>query len=109
MLPPTAIAFDLDGTLIDSRGDIVAAVNHALIRTGRAPLPGPVIIRFLGDGARSLCARAAQLPDTADEVSELVDHFTTYYVDHPVDFTRWSPTVQETLETFAEDMPDIAL
>lgn len=109
MLPPTAIAFDLDGTLIDSRGDIVAAVNHALLRTGRPALPGAVIVRFVGDGARSLCARAAQLPEGADEVSTLVDHFVEYYLEHPVDFTRWTPGAQETLETFAEQMPDIAL
>jgi phosphoglycolate phosphatase len=109
MLPPTAVAFDLDGTLIDSRGDIVAAVNHALIRTGRPPLPGPVILRFVGDGARSLCARCAQLPELSDEVGVLVQHYADYYVEHPVDFTRWSPGAQEALEVFAEDMPDIAL
>jgi phosphoglycolate phosphatase len=109
MLPPTAIAFDLDGTLIDSRGDIVAAVNHALKRSGRSPLPGPVLVRFIGDGARSLCARAAQLPETADELGALVDHFVEYYVEHPVDFTRWAPGAQETLEIFAERMPEIAL
>ncbi len=109
MLPPTAIAFDLDGTLIDSRGDIVAAVNHALIRTNRAALPGAVIVRFVGDGAHALCARAAQLPEPAEEVGVIVDHFTSYYVEHPVDFTRWTPGAQEALETFAEDMPDIAL
>ena len=109
MLPPTAIAFDLDGTLIDSRGDIVAAVNHALIRTDRAPLPGQVVVRFIGDGARALCARAAQLPESADEVGVLVEHFVEYYREHPIDFTRWSPGAQETLEIFAEEMPDIAL
>jgi phosphoglycolate phosphatase len=109
MLPPTAIAFDLDGTLIDSRGDIVAAVNHALIRTHRAPLPGPVIVRFVGDGARALCARAAQLAEASDEVTALVEHFTDHYVQHPIDFTRWTVGAQEALDTFAEDMPDIAL
>jgi phosphoglycolate phosphatase len=109
MLPPTAIAFDLDGTLIDSRGDIVAAVNHALIRTHRAPLPGPVIVRFIGDGARALCARAAQLTEASDEVTVLVDLFIDYYVAHPLDFTRWCPGAQEALDAFAEDMPDIAL
>ncbi len=109
MLAPTAIAFDLDGTLIDSRGDIVAAANHALIRTHRAPLPGPVIVRFIGDGARTLCARTAQLPESSEEVSALVDHFVDYYVEHPLDFTRWAPGAQETLETFAEEMPDMAL
>jgi len=109
MLPPTAIAFDLDGTLIDSRGDIVAAMNHALIRTHRAPLPGSVIVRFIGDGARALCARSAQLNEASDEVSVLVQHFIDYYVDHPVDFTRWAPGAQETLESLAEEMPEIVL
>jgi phosphoglycolate phosphatase len=109
MLPPTAIAFDLDGTLIDSRGDIVAAVNHALLRTSRAPLPAPVIVRFIGDGARALCARSAQLVEASDAVTELVDIFSEYYLAHPIDFTRWSPGAQETLEIFAEEMPEIAL
>jgi phosphoglycolate phosphatase len=109
MLPPTAIAFDLDGTLIDSRGDIVAAMNHALIKTQRPPLPAPVIVRFVGDGARSLCARAAQLPESSDEVTHLVQLFVDYYDTHPLEFTRWAPGAQETLELFAEDMPDIAL
>jgi phosphoglycolate phosphatase len=109
MLPPTALAFDLDGTLIDSRGDIVAAVNHALSRTRRTPLPAPVIVRFIGDGARALCARAAQLPEASDEVTELADRFTEYYLQHPIDFTRWAPAAQETLEVFAEEMPDLAI
>jgi 2-phosphoglycolate phosphatase len=109
MLPPSAIAFDLDGTLIDSRGDIVAAMNHALIKTGRNPLPGPVIVRFVGDGARLLCARAAQIPEHSDEVTRLVDLFVAYYEEHPIDFTRWTPGAQEMLEIFAEEMPEIAL
>jgi phosphoglycolate phosphatase len=109
MLPPTAIGLDLDGTLIDSRGDIVAAVNHALVRTRRAPLPAPTLVRFIGDGARALCARAAQLPEASDEVTELYDRFVAYYLDHPIDFTRWSPGAQEALDVFADEMPDVAL
>jgi phosphoglycolate phosphatase len=109
MLPPAAIAFDLDGTLIDSRGDIVAAVNHALIKTGRSPLPGAVIVRFVGDGARTLCARCAQLQELSDEVTVLTQHFLEYYTEHPVDFTRFSPGVQETLEVLAEETPEIVL
>lgn len=108
MLPPTAVVFDLDGTLIDSRGDIVAAVNHALIATGRVPLPAPVIIRFVGDGARSLCARAAQLPESSDEVGDLLGRYIEYYSEHPVDFTRWAPGAQEVLEILGE-MPDMTL
>ena len=109
MLPPVAIAFDLDGTLIDSRGDIVAAANHALIATKRAPLPGPMIVSYIGDGVRTLCARAAQLPESSDEVSALVVHFLDHYVEHPLDFTRWAPGAQEVLDVFAEEMPEVAL
>ena len=108
MLPPTAIAFDLDGTLIDSRGDIVAAVNHALTTTGRAPLPGSVVVRFVGDGARTLCARAAQLAETDGEVDRLYDLFVAYYIEHPIDFTRWTPGAQEALDALAQ-LPDMAL
>ncbi|WP_437675768.1 HAD family hydrolase [Sorangium sp. So ce131] len=108
MVPPTAIAFDLDGTLIDSRGDIVAAVNHALEATGRAPLPGPVIVRYVGDGARALCARAAKLPESSEGVDELLQHFLAYYQEHPLDFTRWMPGAQETLEKLS-DIADLSL
>jgi phosphoglycolate phosphatase len=108
MLPPAAIVFDLDGTLIDSRGDIVAAVNHALMETGRAPLSGPVIVRYVGDGSRALCARAAQLPETSDEVTRLAELFAAYYVDHPVEFTRFTPGTQEMLEALAE-IPEVSL
>jgi phosphoglycolate phosphatase len=109
MLPPVAIAFDLDGTLIDSRGDIVAAANHALIATRRAPLPGALLVSFIGDGVRSLCARAAQIPESSDEVGVLVGHWLEHYVEHPVDFTRWSPGAQEVLDVFAEEMPEVSL
>jgi phosphoglycolate phosphatase len=105
---PTTIVFDLDGTLIDSRGDIVAAVNHALTRSGREPLPAPVIVRFVGDGARSLCARAAQLGEMEEEVDYLLGLFIQYYVQHPVDFTRWTPGAQETLEALSA-MTDMTL
>lgn len=102
MLPPTAVVFDLDGTLIDSRGDIVAAMNHALEATGRKPLPAQVIVRYIGDGARSLCARSAQLEEWSDDVDKLLEPFLAYYDEHPIDFTRWMPSAQETLDVLGE-------
>lgn len=108
MLPPLAVVFDLDGTLIDSRGDIVAALNHALLRTGRGPLPAQLIVRFVGDGARLLISRSAQLPEDSREVDELLEHFLNYYVEHPVDFTRWMEGAREVLDTLSA-MPDLAL
>lgn len=101
MLPPAAVLFDLDGTLVDSRGDIVAAVNHALQSTGRAALSGPIIVQFIGDGARTLCARAARVSESSEEVDVLLAAFLAYYVEHPVDFTRWMTGAQEALDALA--------
>lgn len=103
---PSAIVFDLDGTLIDSRGDIAAATNHALLATGRTALPATVISRFVGDGARSLLARAAQLGESDPDVDRLLELFIDYYVAHPVDFTRWVDGAPDVLDRVAElDMP----
>lgn len=101
MLPPKAVVFDLDGTLIDSRGDIVAAMNHALISTKRPPKPASTIVRLVGNGARSLCAQAALLPDDDPETDELLQFFLDYYRAHPLDFTRWAPGALQALEDLA--------
>ncbi|MDI3290521.1 HAD-IA family hydrolase [Polyangium sp. 15x6] len=108
VLPPTAVVFDLDGTLLDSRGDIVAALNHALLTTGRSPQPAQVIVRLVGDGSRALCARAAKIPEDAPEVDELVRLFLDYYKQHPLDFTRWAKGALEAIEALAS-MENMAL
>src|SRR5262245_64208983 len=102
MLPPAAVVFDLDGTLVDSRGDIVAAMNHALIQTGRAPLPAQVIVHNVGDGARTLCARSAKLPEISEEVDSILELFLAYYNEHPVDFTRWIPGAKQEIDQITE-------
>jgi len=101
VLPPTAVVFDLDGTLIDSRGDIVAAVNHALLTTGRTPQPAQMLVRLVGDGTRALCARAARVPEDSKETEELIELFLGYYEQHPLDFTRWAPGALEAIEALS--------
>ena len=51
------VIFDLDGTLIDSRLDLVHSVNAALRHIGRAALPDDVIASYVGDGAPILIQR----------------------------------------------------
>lgn len=103
MNTPRAIVFDLDGTLIDSRGDIVAAVNHALVKSGREALPAATIARFIGDGARVLLAKSARIDASGGAAAErsldaLVADYTEYYSAHPLDFTRWIDGAFEALE-----------
>jgi phosphoglycolate phosphatase len=101
VLPPKAVVFDLDGTLIDSRGDIVAAMNHSLIATKRRPQPASKIVPLVGNGARALCAQVAMLTDDDPETDELVQHFSEYYRAHPLDFTRWAPGALQALDDLA--------
>jgi phosphoglycolate phosphatase len=92
-----ALVFDLDGTLIDSIADIAAACNHTLSQFGRAPRRTQEIRGFIGDGARALLARAAELPLGAPELDALVETFLAYYTQHPTTHTTLLPGAREAL------------
>jgi phosphoglycolate phosphatase-like HAD superfamily hydrolase len=57
------VIFDLDGTLIDSRLDLVHSVNAMLRHFSRPELPGDVVASYVGDGAPMLVRRALGDPD----------------------------------------------
>jgi phosphoglycolate phosphatase len=52
------IAFDLDGTLIDSRRDLAESANQLIVELGGRPLPEETISPMIGEGARVLVRRA---------------------------------------------------
>lgn len=52
------IGFDLDGTLLETSGDMAAAVNHAIATIGLPPFPVEQIRAFVGSGARVMLHRA---------------------------------------------------
>ena len=82
------VIFDLDGTLIDSRLDLVHSVNAALRHIGRPELPEHVIASYVGDGAQILIQRAlgGELVDEAI-VRQGLEFFLTYYRAHKLDHT----------------------
>jgi len=98
LLAPRGIVFDLDGTLIDSSGDIFAALDVALRRTGREPLPPATALALVGDGARLLCARAIGRPESDPDVDRLLEIYLDYYQAHPTDLTRWMPHARAVLD-----------
>lgn len=57
-IPFDIIGFDLDGTLLDTSGDLAAAVNHAITAIGRPAYPPDAIRPFVGKGARVMLERA---------------------------------------------------
>lgn len=86
-MAPSAVVFDLDGTLIDSRSDIAGAVNHALAAHGFRTLSVERIGQFVGDGALPLLARASGLDPRDQRLTSLYAEFIAYYQKHPADFT----------------------
>jgi phosphoglycolate phosphatase len=98
--PPAVVAFDLDGTLVDSVADIAAALNIALRERGRAPVGVDEVRRLVGHGARNLCARAwaASAPERGpvtdpaavadDVVDELLGAFRAHYARDLATLTR---------------------
>ena len=94
---PKALLFDLDGTLVDSRADIAAACNFALERAGRSALPLAAIAAMIGDGSRTLLARAFGLPVDALALEAAMADFSAYYTQHPAVLTTFLPGAREAL------------
>jgi phosphoglycolate phosphatase len=94
---PRLIAFDLDGTLIDSRRDLADSANQLITELGGASLPEDAVGRMVGDGARVLVERAlaaAGLTDPGHALPRFLEIYDTRLLIH----TRPYPGVQAAIE-----------
>ena len=82
-----AVIFDLDGTLLDTLGDLHAAVNHALRFFGFPERSLEEVRRFIGNGVVKLMQRST--PEGTDEETDkkCLDSFREYYLAHMQDMT----------------------
>ena len=91
------IIFDLDGTLVDTSGDITNALNYALKPYGLRDLTVEDTMKMVGEGITRLIEKILeneriQMRDT------VIKRFLDYYSEHLVDFSTLYPHVRETLE-----------
>ena len=93
-----ALIFDLDGTLIDSKLDLIHSVNAMLREMKRPQLESETISGYIGHGAPQLVARAMGGSATEEELKHARQFFLGYYEDHKMDNTAAYPGVAETLE-----------
>ena len=93
-----ALIFDLDGTLIDSKLDLIRSVNAMLHEMGREPLHEDTISGYIGHGAPQLVGRAMGQAATEQERERALKFFLAYYEDHKMDSTCAYPGVPEALE-----------
>ena len=92
------LAFDLDGTLIDSVPDLTNALNEVLRERGYSPLTPGEVKPMVGDGVPSLVGRAfaARGGDPA-EATEILPRYIAFYEANATRLTRPYPGVPETL------------
>ena len=97
-----ALTFDLDGTLIDSKLDLIHSVNAMLTEQGRAKLSDEVISSYIGHGAPMLVSRALGGVAKEDELARGLSYFLDYYEEHKLDNTCLYPGTAETLAKLSE-------
>jgi len=93
-----ALVFDLDGTLLDSKRDLVLSVNATLQAMGREELPPELVASYVGSGAPVLISRALGGAPDSEELQRALKFFLAHYEEHKLDFTRAYPGVPEALK-----------
>ncbi|MGA2966750.1 MAG: HAD hydrolase-like protein [Terriglobales bacterium] len=98
------LVFDLDGTLIDSRLDLIHSINAMLRHLDRPELAGDVIASYIGDGAPTLVRRALGDRDANNETlfQEALEYFLGYYRVHKLDHTTVYEGIPEVLADLAQ-------
>src|ERR1700683_3062223 len=99
--PVRALVFDLDGTLIDSKEDLIHSVNAMLRELRREELAAETISSYIGHGAPQLVARALGHGCTEEERQRALQFFLSYYEIHKMDTTRAYPGVADTRDHLA--------
>lgn len=80
--------FDLDGTLLNTLGDLASAVNYALRSHGMPEHSLDAVRRFVGNGVRMLMIRAIPDGELNPQFDDVFKTFREYYMLHSLDTTR---------------------
>ena len=99
MITYSTYIFDLDGTLLDTLGDLAAATNYALRTHGMPEHSMDDVRRFVGNGVRKLMERAISQGTENPEFEATFATFRQYYMQHSLDTTKPYEGIPETLAT----------
>ncbi len=113
-LAGVTVLFDLDGTLIDTAGDLAAAINHALKAAGKRAVPLDRVRYLVGHGARAMLTKALaeggeREPAPAGDLDALVADFLDYYGAHIAETSRPFPGAIEAIDAMRADGALIAI
>lgn len=103
-LAGAVIAFDLDGTLVDTAPDLIGALNAVLCEEGLPTVPLASARHLVGRGARALLVRGfaeAGRDLEGEEADRLVARFLDIYRDHIADESRPFEGLEAALDALA--------
>ena len=87
MMKFKTIIFDLDGTLLDTLGDLSSSVNYALRQHGMPERSKAEVRRFLGNGMRRLIEQSVAEGTDEKTTEAVMRDFRQYYLEHSLDET----------------------
>ncbi len=90
--------FDLDGTLLNTIGDLAAAANFALQKNGLPPRTLAEVQAFVGNGIKNLVTRCVPEGCPEEAVNRVYLDFIDYYKVHYADRTVPYPGIPELLQ-----------
>lgn len=93
------VIFDLDGTLLDTLGDLTSAVNNALSRFSFPPLDREGVRCRIGDGLFKLMERCFPEGTGLETIRSSMEQFRTYYAEHLLDSTTPYPNIVNAVAT----------
>lgn len=89
--------FDLDGTLLDTLGDLRDSVNFALLKNGLPERTTEEIRSFVGNGIRLLIERSVPENTTIELTDKCFDDFKVHYKDNSANLTKAYDGINELL------------
>jgi phosphoglycolate phosphatase len=103
--PRRAVIFDLDGTLVDTVGDLAAALNRTLAAFDLTAHPEDAVREMVGGGLAKLLERGLAAHGVALEPADqnaAVDRLSAHYAASPAALSRLYPGVRETLSALRD-------
>ena len=94
------LAFDLDGTLVETAPDLHAALNHTLAAKGLGPVTLETIRMMIGDGAKAMIRKGLTHHGAAIDEAEISAHLWPVFLEHyQADITRFTELFEACTDT----------
>ena len=99
---PKAVLFDLDGTLLDTAGDLVAALNHVLRAHGEPEQPFDVVRNYVSRGAVALLSKGFGIESSDQRIKPLWDEMLAFYAENLCHHTDYFDGMQKLLASIED-------